>query len=384
MFSFMMTKRLLMLVLLAGCALWVQGLSAEAALAQGGPAQKTAKGPAKGAATPARQDSTLLPATFDGWQEEKSSLKAGSDPASADATDAPVLKENGFADFESANYSRNGRQMQIKAARFNDASGAYGAFTYYRQPQMQSENIGDAGVSNNRRILFYRGNILVDATLDQVTAMSAADLRALAEALPRPKGNTSALPTLPLNVPKQSLVKNTARYIVGPVALERQGVPIPAALVNFNVSPEVEFANYRSSNGSANLTLIEYPTPQIAGERLKAFQSAGLAGGPFYFKRSGPLLAAVNGNIPESEAQSLLASVNYDADVTWNQPTKPNPRDNIGGILVAIITLIGLILLVALILGFAFGGVRIIAKKFYPDRFFDKPEDVEIIQLDLK
>jgi hypothetical protein len=39
---------------------------------------------------------------------------------------------------------------------------------------------------------------------------------------------------------------------------------------------------------------------------------------------------------------------------------------------------------VALILGFAFGGVRIIAKKFYPDRFFDKPEDVEIIQLDLK
>jgi hypothetical protein len=192
------------------------------------------------------------------------------------------------------------------------------------------------------------------------------------------------LPTLPLNVPTPSLVKHSARYIVGPVAMERQGVPIPAVLVNFSVSPEIEFANYRSSNGSANLTLIAYPTPQIAGERLKAFQSAGLAGGPFYFKRTGPLVAAVNGNIPESEAQSLLASVNYDADVTWNQPTKPNPRDNIGSILMAIFTLIGMLLLVALILGFAFGGVRIIAKKFFPDRFFDKPEDVEIIQLDLK
>ena len=401
-----MNKCLLMLVLIASWAAMGQRMQAQKPSEQKTPsdiakarAAESSKGSAKTQSQSENnenkvqgrtqskansQDATLLPSTFNGWQEEKSSVKAGSDPAAADGTDAPVLKEYGFANYESAAYTRNGRQMQIKAARFSDASGAYGAFTYYVQPQMQSEKIGDMGASNNRRILFYRGNVLVDATLDQVTAMSAADLRALADALPRPKGNTSALPTLPLNLPRQSLVRHSARYIVGPVALERQGVPIPAALVNFSVSPEVEFANYRSSNGSANLTLIEYPTPQIAAERLKAFQSAGLAGGPFYFKRTGPLLAAVNGNIPESEAQSLLASVNYDADVTWNQPTKPNPRDNIGSILVAIITLIGMILLVALILGFAFGGVRIIAKKFYPDRFFDRPEDVEIIQLDLK
>ena len=374
-----MNKRLLLLVLIAGCA---SGWGMQAAAPAGGPARESAKTQTKDQVI--AQSGSLLPFTFNGWQEEKSSVKVGTDAASADATDAPVLKEYGFTGYENAAYTRNGRQMQIKAARFNDASGAYGAFTYYLQPQMQSEKIGDDGASNNNRILFYRGNILVDATLDQVTAMSAADLRALADSLPRPKGNTSALPTLPLNVPKPSLVKHSARYILGPVALQRQGVPIPSSLVNFSLSPEVEFANYRSSNGSANLTIIEYPTPQIAGERLKAFQSAGMAGGPFYFKRTGPLLATVNGNIPESEAQSLLASVNYDADVTWNQATKPNPRDNIGGILVAIISLVGMLLLVALILGFAFGGVRIIAKKLYPDRFFDKPEDVEIIQLDLK
>jgi hypothetical protein len=379
-----MRKRLLMLLLVAGLVMTAPKIHSQVASLQKSTSQEPLPRKNQNKAEVNAQSAGLLPSAFNGWQQEKASLKTGSDAAAVDATDGPVLKEYGFAGYENAAYTRNGRQMQIKAARFNDASGAYGAFTYYLQPQMQSEKIGDDGASNNKRILFYRGNILVDATLDQVTAMSAADLRALADSLPRPRGNTSALPTLPLNVPKPSLVKNSARYIVGPVALERQGVPIPAALVNFSVSPEVEFANYRSSNGSANLTLIAYPTPQIAGERLKAFQSAGLAGGPFYFKRTGPLLAAVNGNIPESEAQSLLASVNYDADVTWNQPTKPNPRDNIGSILMAIFTLIGMLLLVALILGFAFGGVRIIAKKFFPDRFFDKPEDVEIIQLDLK
>jgi hypothetical protein len=92
----------------------------------------------------------------------------------------------------------------------------------------------------------------------------------------------------------------------------------------------------------------------------------------------------INGNIPEREAQSLLASVNYDADVTWNQPTRPNPRDNIGGLIVGIFTLVGVILVAALIFGFAFGGVRVIAKKLFPNRVFDRPEDVEIIRLDLQ
>ncbi len=328
--------------------------------------------------------SAILPPSFNGWQLDQSSLKTGTDPASIDGADAPVLKEYGFSNFESAAYTRNGRKMEIKAARFNDASGAFGAFTYYVQPQMQDETIGDRAASNNKRILFSRSNFLVDATLDQVTAMSAADLRALADALPVAKGNVNALPTLPANLPRQSFIPHTLRYVEGPVAMERLGVPIPASLVDFSMGPEVVFAAYRTSNGEAYMTVISYPTPQIAAERMKAFQAAGLAAGPFRFKRSGPLVAAVNGNIPESEAQSLLASVNYDADVTWNQATKQNPRDNIGNLIVGIFMLVGVILAVALIFGFAFGGVRVLAKKVFPNRVFDRPEDVEIIQLNLK
>ena len=326
----------------------------------------------------------ILPLTFNGWELEKSSIKRGSDPLSADGADGPVLKEYGFGNFESGTYVRNGRRMQIKAARFNDASGAFGAFTYYVQPQMQKENIGDRGASNNRRILFSRGNILVDATLEQVTAMSAADLRALADALPKANGNVAALPTLTDNLPKQSVIAHSVRYIEGPVALERLGVPIPASLVNFAMGPEVAIASYRTSLGQAGITLISYPTPQIAAERMKAFQSAGLPGGPFYFKRTGPLVAAVNGNIPVSEAQSLLASVNYDADVTWNQPTKTNPKDDPYKFVFALVLLCAIIVGAALIFGVAFGGLRVMLRKFFPQRFFGGTEDVEIIQLHLK
>lgn len=364
-----MIKRFVILLLAVFAALHIQSWAAQPGA---NPSAKPQPNPA------------LLPAEFSGWQLQSQTLKTGSDPAAVDPTDYAVLKEYGFSDFALATYQRDGRTLQIKAARFADATGAFGAFTYLVQPQMLTETIGDKAASNNSRILFFRGNVLVDAQVERMTSMTGADLRALADALPRAKGNLSALPTLPGHLPRGNIA-NSDRYMVGPVAMERLGVPIPASLVNFQMAPEVEFAKYHNHlGGAANFTLISYPTNQMAAERLKTMQAANLPGGPYYFKRSGPLLAVVNGGIDESEARDLLAQVVYDAEVTWNESSKRDERNNIGNLIVGVFMLIGVILLFAVVLGFAFGGVRVIAKKFFPDRFFDRPEDVDIIRLDLK
>lgn len=330
------------------------------------------------------KEAGFLPSSFHGWTKDASSVKASTDPGSADQADAAVLKEYGFSDAELTTYMRGDRKMAVKAARFKDASGAYGAFTYYVRPQMQSEQIGDEGASDRSRILFYRGNILLDVSLDRVTAMSAGDLRALADGLPEVHGNVTALPSLPANLPRKLYIPHTERYIEGPVAMERLGVPIPPALVDFSMAPELVAAKYRSTWGEANLFLIGYPTPQIAEKQLHAIEAASLPGGPFYFKRTGPIVVVINGNVPKDEAQSLLAAVNYDANVTWNQPTRLNPKDNLGNLIIGIFVLIGFIALLALIFGFAFGGLRILTKKLFPDKVFDRPEDVEIIRLNLK
>jgi hypothetical protein len=98
----------------------------------------------------------MLPKQFAGWQIAKS-IQNSKDPTSADPTNAALLKEYGFTDFEGATYTRDdGRKLTVKAARFQDASGAYGAFTFYKMPQMLNEKIGDQGDSLNERILFYR------------------------------------------------------------------------------------------------------------------------------------------------------------------------------------------------------------------------------------
>jgi len=156
----------------------------------------------------------ILPAAFGGWKIAKP--VQSNNASAADPTNASVLKEYGFSDFEIATYTRDdGRKLTVKAARFSDASGAYGAFSFYKTPAMLNEKIGDQGYSLNERILFYRGNILVDAVFQQLSAMSAAELRELADALPRPAGSNGNLPGLPAYLPKESYRQNTSRYIVG-------------------------------------------------------------------------------------------------------------------------------------------------------------------------
>ena len=332
------------------------------------------------------QDS-ILPKQFAGWSETAAAASSN-DPAKADSANAALLKEIGFQRFESAAYTREGRKLELRAIRFDDATGAYTGFTFYETPEMNTEKIGDLGVSlvdrganpPMARVLFFRGNILIEAKLDHVTAMSAAELRELAAAL---QPTDSKPPSLPMYLPHQAIQQNSIKYAVGPVGLAALNAPVSAAVVDFSRSAEVALAKYSSSQGTATLTLVEYPTPQLATERLKALQSAP-ATTLLASKRSGPIVALVTGDISVSEAQSLVNSVNYDAEVTWNQATFLSRKDNIGNLIIAVFGLIGILFLFTLFFGGLFGGFRLVMKKLYPDRVFDRPEDVEIIRLNLR
>ena len=341
--------------------------------------------------------SSILPQQFGGWQIS-GSTRTSNDPAVADPVNAAVLKEYGFTGFESGTYTRDdGRKLALKAARFADASGAYGAYTFYKTREMLTEQIGDGAASMNERVLFYRGNIVVDAVFQQLSAMSAAELRELAEGFPLPLGNTRNLPDLPTYLPSQSYVKNTAKYVIGPAALQKVAAPVPTELVDFNLGAEVVVGNYNSSAGEATLMLISYPTPQIAADHLRRIEAARqgnsqatnaattipILQGPIFDKRTGPMLVIAAGPLSQDEAKALLASVNYDANVTWNENTSFGKGATMAKIVMNGIILSLIIVGLALVAGVAFGGIRILAPRLFPGRGFDRAESREFISLHL-
>ncbi len=318
------------------------------------------------------------------------------DPAAADATNAPVLKEYRFSDMASASYTRDdGRTLKVRAARFADASGAFGAYTFYLQPEMNKEQIGDQAASIGNHVLFYRGHVLVDAQFSSETPMSGAELRELAGSLPRVTGSSGNLPSFIQFLPSRNYIQNTQKYVMGPLALNAVNSPVTANLVDFSASSEVSLAHYSTPSGEATLTLISYPTPQLAAEHLKRIDAAhqlaqpqaGISEingfGTFFDKRTGPIIAIATGGISDSDAKALLGRVNYEASVTWNTPSSDTQVRDLYMLILNIVVLCAILGGLAIIAGIAFGGFRILMKRMYPDKVFDRPEQMEFISLHL-
>jgi hypothetical protein len=338
---------------------------------------------------------SILPKQFAGWRIQ-GAPPASRDVNSADPTNAALLKEYGFTDFESATYkSDDGRTLKIRAARFTDASGAFGAYSFYLQPEMAREEIGDQGASLNQRVLFYRGHIVVDAVFSQLTVMSPAGLRELAGMLPSPSGNAGNLPPILAFMPHHGYAANTEKYAEGPLALGAIDSPLPANLVDFSASPEVALGQYSTPSGAATLMLIEYPTPALAAEHLRRIDAAhngaqpeaGAAAenlGPFFDKRTGPIVAIAAGPLSQSDARTLLGAVNWDASVTWNENTYFDKKNNIANLLVNIIILCIIVGALSLATGVAFGGARVLLRRFFPGPVFGHADQTEFISLDLR
>jgi hypothetical protein len=342
----------------------------------------------------------LLPTSFSAWQQTGAPTSSAS-PAAADAVNAAVLQECGFQRFESAGYTRDDGKLSVKVMQFGDASGTFSAFTYYRRPNMLPETIGAGAAFDGTRVLFWTGNLLVDATFDHLTAMSASELRDLAQQLPKPAGSASILPTIQGYLPPQGLNLQSVRYALGTQTYTLGGGVLPSSLVDFNRGAEVVTAQYTAADGTGMLTLMEYPTPQISIDREHAAQSYLKAGNTpqsswsqalvssnpqsLQVRRSGPIVAVTSGDFTAAEAQNLLNHLHYEADVTWNNPKGYiSDASKLGRLIVGIFTLVGILGGTSIIIGFFFGGGRALIRRMQGKPASAMDETAEIITLNLR
>lgn len=303
-------------------------------------------------AAPADQqkDSTPIPQSFAGWTQT-----AAPTHMSPAASDAPVFQEYGLAQTASAEYASGADRLAVKAWQFKDATGAYGAFTYFRQPQMKPEKIGQDGAVAGDHHIFWDGTTVVDATFTRPAKDEAGVMQALAASLPKVFGASGVPPSLPHYLPAAGLDPQSLRYAIGPAAYAKMSGALPANQIDFSQDAEAITARY----GQETLTLVMYPTPQIAGAHLKAIESAGLTA-----KRSGPLVAAVSGNAPAQTAKQLLESVHYNDYVTINHPEGYiSETMKLYRLLMGITVLVVILVCAAVLLGIFLGGGRALLRK---------------------
>jgi uncharacterized protein DUF6599 len=292
-----------------------------------------------------------------------------------------LLKESGLKSASSRTYRDGDRLIRLTIYTFRDSSGAYEAYPFLC-PGESPVKVGDVGIVRSNLVLYVRSD----------SDLSAEDRQAF-EAWERSVSDGVASPPVATYLPDQGKERLTEQYALGPVAFREAanslGRADAAELVNrvgFNSGAEAMFARYKSGASQAVLLLIDYPTPQLAVYHQKHLELglseiAGL--GQTRIEQKGSLLVIVLAPSSATYAESLRKAVNYETQVTWNEPSQTLTDPPWTSVIAQIFIGTGVFMVAAVVLGIAFGGVRVVTKIFFPGKVFDRPERMEILQLGL-
>jgi hypothetical protein len=311
----------------------------------------------------------LLPSSFGAWQQ------AGASPACRDCFQlegqaADVLKEDGLDRGDKVTYQqkKGTGTLEVTAFQFGDATGAVSAFTYLRKPGsrlVQSANgkVGsEMAASGPGDIIFRSGTTVVIADASKAGATVVNDLRQLETALPKIGGPKSQAPLLPTLLPAKGLEPETVRYALGPVGYQAMGGVLPSGIIGFDKSAEVVMAKYKDRG---MLTLLLYPTPQIAGNHGRAIEAEmnrqGAAAGTVKLRREGPLVSMTTGAWTPDAAQQMVEGIHLHDVLTWNKTPPPEFKSEVRktvSLLTSIAIFSGLLALAAIVLGFVLGFGR--------------------------
>jgi hypothetical protein len=324
----------------------------------------------------------VLPDHFGAWTKGNCAAK----PATI-LSQETGQRENVSCQFSSAGHNNIG----VWAGSFLDPSSAYEVYTNEISPGMEPSTLGPNSAIDRDKLLMLVGNVLI--RVEQPQDVPAEDLQKLLAPI-RAHSDATPLPPIRAYLP-QGFTDGSQKYALGPkgflsalVKLNREEFANLAEEVGFGSAAKAEaiLAEYRHGKESAALLLIDYPTPQLAEQHLRHLEqvippAAKLSGTTI--ERKASLLSLILKPSSAAYSDMLRNAVKYDTEVTWNEPHQTMTDPPILTTLVKIILSTCLFMVVAVVLGVAFGGVRVLAKIFFPGKIFDRPEQMDVLQLGL-
>ena len=281
-----------------------------------------------------------------------------------------MLKEDGLLRFAVGSYAGEGPARLVGSLQFSDATGAFSAFTYFRsqltelrEPEMEYKAGRAVASAGGRNTLIWAGTTVlsVDAPLTK------QEVDQWLAVLPKVGGRRSLPPLLPTYMTAPGVRTDSLQYALGPVGYAAMGGVLPAADLGWEKSLEAVTAEISGKSGRGKLTLLLYPTPQIAGERGRTIEKLINDRGPATFgatikmRRIGPLLGIASGALSADQAEALVGGLHLNEEVTFDQKMPLEFHTEVrktASLLQNIAVLCGVLILAALLLGLFLGGAR--------------------------
>lgn len=341
---------------------------------------------------PAAVSQTTLPASLPGWKSATVSTVTSANLEGLAGAASAALVEYGASAAVKRTYIHDGHGGETLAATlysFQDASGAYGAYSYLRTPEMTRGDYSEHSMKSRDRVLVLTGSLVLEIRGNGIEGEKTTIQELLSQLGVPAQG--AVYPSLPSRLPTTDLIPKTDHYFLGPIALAKFWPETEASgdWLGFSAGAEAEVARYHLGGREATLLVADYPTPQIAATQLERVSKqfkinvpAATAGG-LYARRDGTLVALVAGAPSETAANSLLEKIQSGVLVTWNEPAFKLHQPSMATVVVGTIIGTGEICLFTFFGGILFTLIRLVVKRLWPGKVFDRPQHLEIIQLGL-
>ncbi len=313
-------------------------------------------------ALPALACAAILPDTIGPWQRT-----ATSPPALADQA---VWQEYGLKAAETDTYANGSQHFTVTAWQLQDPTSAMAAFQWQRPADSKPSKAAPLAAETPDSLMVAEGNYVLYFTGHKVTtpelAAAGGSLKNVDE---------TALPVLPSYLPDDHLVANSERYITGPASLQKFEPSIPPSVAAFHLGAEAQIGVFHNPNGDATLAIFNYPTPQIAMQRVIEFSKLPNS----VVKRSGPLVAVVLGSPDPDFSERLLGKIRYQAQVVQDEYTPVSYWRGWRGLILGSFVFIGLLLAFAATSGLALGGFRVLWRRTHKGQ---EPETMITLHLE--
>ena len=298
---------------------------------------------------------------------------------------AAVYLEYGFVKLSTQDLSSGLQKIQMELYEMVDAPAAYGVFTFFRESRSKPvKKVGAEGELTADGLNFQKGKYYVRLACIHGTDGCVSRLFELGQLISDQLPNSSTVPDVVQKLPNEERVPQSEVFLMGPKALNRF-VPLKGMdPFGLNVGAEAAFARYTAGPESASMLLINYPNQQLAKKFLEAGYheySVQKPGQPIYFKRDGPLVTLVVETSSPEFATSLLEKIGYVSLVIFDPKVHPV---NIARVMLNIFIYCGVLLGITLVAGILFGIVRVIVKRYFPGKVFDRDVTSKVLRMDLE
>lgn len=307
------------------------------------------------------------------------------------ADGSKLLIEVGFEKYAKQAYSADDSgTLSIEIVTLKDARASYSILTLLRGSEIFAGPPGNAYSMIAGEMLFAHGNRWVRLRGYNI---SQDLLRRAAMSVSNRMGPTTASsPSLIRHFPKLGFDGSSVRYFLGPQSLKEHSLSLSGALrMKFLSDMEIAQAHYALDNKSGLLSLISFPTSQMAEDYFESVAGLSLGspapGGRVYVKKAGPLLALMEGSFDPATADSILSEIQFAYSIKWIYDRNSRPDIVFGvpvrilGTVVRSLVFVALLALASIMVGTGFAFLRIGLRTYAPNSYFCRKEHNRIIRL---